>query len=99
MEKPWVFPIKNGGIQDPELTSSHRYGESTPTHKAVLPKEELRPGRTDSTQQTTKGPHRDGLESKWNMSRNDKYHMTYLYMESRKKKKQMNKHNKTEIGS
>ena len=30
------------------------------------------------------------------MSRNDKYHMTYLYMESRGKKKQMNKHNKTE---
>ena len=43
MEKPWVFPIENGGIEDPELTSSRRYGESTPTHKAVLPKEGLKP--------------------------------------------------------
>ena len=64
MEKPWVFPTKYGGIEDHELTSLHRYGESTATHKTVLPKEELKPGRTDSTQQTTKGPHRDGLESK-----------------------------------
>ena len=32
------------------------------------------------------------------MSKSDKYHMTYLYMESRGKK-QVNKHNKTETGS
>ena len=51
MEKPWVFPIENGGIEDPELTSSRRYGESTPTHTAVLPKEGLKPCRTNSTQQ------------------------------------------------
>ena len=49
MEKPWVFPTKYGGIEDHELTSLHRYDESTATHKTVLPKEELKPGRTDST--------------------------------------------------
>lgn len=45
---------------DPELISSYRHTEYTPTYREISPEEEPRADRIASAQQMIEGPHREG---------------------------------------